>query len=65
MNQFNLALDLDKSTARTPPTVRLRQGDQDGTVIAATIYDHGAALSGTVTACAIVMRLPDGTLHTP
>jgi hypothetical protein len=61
MNQFNLTLDLDKSVSRTPPTVRLRQGDQDGTVIAATIYDHGAALSGTVTACAIVMKLPDGT----
>ena len=61
MNQFNLALDLDKSVSRTPPTVRLRQGDQDGTVIAATIYDHGAALSGTVTACAIVMKLPDGS----
>jgi hypothetical protein len=61
MNQFNLTLDLDKSVSRTPPTVRLRQGDQDGTVIAATIYDHGAALGGTVTACAIVMKLPDGT----
>ena len=60
MNQFNLVLDLDKSESRTP-TVRLRQGDQDGTVIAAAIYDHGAALSGTVTACAIVMKLPDGT----
>ena len=61
MNQFSISLDLDKSTARTPPTVRLRQGDQDGTVIAATIYDHGAELGGTVTACAIVMKLPDGT----
>lgn len=61
MNTFNIALDLDKSVSRTPPTVRLRQGDQDGTVIAATIYDHGAELVGTVTACAIVMKLPDGT----
>lgn len=61
MNTFNIALDLDKSVSRTPPTVRLRQGDQDGTVIAATIYDHGAALGGTVTSCAIVMKLPDGT----
>lgn len=60
MNTFNIVLDLDKSESRTP-TVRLRQGDRDGTVIAAAIYDHGAALSGTVTSCSIVMKLPDGT----
>ena len=60
MNTFNLRLDLDKG-ATPGQVVRLRQGDHDGTVIAATIYDHGAALSDTVTACAIVMKLPDGT----
>jgi hypothetical protein len=60
MNTFDLRLDLDKG--RTPgQVVRIRQGDTDGTTIRATIYDHGTALSGTVTACAIVMKLPDGT----
>ena len=60
MNAFDLRLDLDKST-NSRQVVRLRQGDHDGTVIAATIYDHGAALSGTVSACTFVMKLPDGT----
>jgi hypothetical protein len=60
MNTFDLRLDLDKG--RTPgQVVRIRQGDQDGTTIRAALYDHGTALSGTVTACAIVMKLPDGT----
>ena len=60
MNTFDLRLDLDKGL--TPgQVVRIRQGDTDGTTIRATIYDHGTALSGTVTACSIVMKLPDGT----
>ena len=60
MNTFDLRLDLDKG-AIPGQVVRIRQGDTDGTTIRAAVYDHGAALSGTVTACAIVMRLPDGT----
>jgi hypothetical protein len=60
MNTFDLRLDLDKG--RTPgQVVRIRQGDTDGTTINAAVYDHGTALSGTVTACSIVMKLPDGT----
>lgn len=60
MNTFDLRLDLDKGL--TPgQVVRIRQGDHDGTTVNAAVYDHGAALSGTVTACAIVMKLPDGT----
>lgn len=61
MNTFNIVLDLDKSIPRKPPTVRIRQGDEDGTTISAEIFDHGTALSATVSACHFVMRLPNGT----
>lgn len=61
MNTFSIVLDLDKSIPRKPPTVRLRQGDSDGTTISAQIFDHGTALSATVSACDFVMRLPDST----
>ena len=58
MNTFNLRLDLDKSTV--VQVVTIRQGDADGTTIAATVYDHGALadLSG-ITSGAIEMKLPD------
>ena len=61
MNTFNLTLDLAKAKQRQQQTIFVRQGDQNGTTINAAVYDHGTALSGTVTACAIVMKLPDGT----
>lgn len=59
MNTFNLQLDLDKSTV--VQVVTIRQGDTDGTTIAATVYDHGAAadLSG-ISSAYIEFALPDG-----
>lgn len=48
MNTFELSLDLDKSYTGEP--VRLRQGDKRGTVIRATIYDHGEPFTGSYTA---------------
>ena len=60
MNQFDLRLDLDKST-NPRQVVRIRQGDEDGTTIAAAIYDHGMAVTDAPDACHITMRLPDGT----
>ena len=61
MNECALTLDLVKTKQRQQQTIFVRQGDQNGTTIVAAITDHGAAISGTVTACAIVMKLPDGT----
>lgn len=60
MNTFNLRLDLDKSSQIQ--VVTLRQGDVDGTTIAATVYDHGALtdLSG-ISSAYIEFALPDGT----
>lgn len=60
MNEFNLRLDLDKSSAIQ--VVTLRQGDVDGTTVSATVYDHGALadLSG-ISSAYIEFALPDGT----
>lgn len=58
MNTFALDLDLDK-TPDVPDWVILRQGDKSGTVIVATIYDHGVQLVGTYTA-RVVIGNPDG-----
>lgn len=59
MNQFDLRLDLDKGM--TPgQVVRIRQGDEGGTTIAAAIYDHGMAVTDAPDACHIAIRLPDG-----
>lgn len=60
MNTFDLRLDLDKGL--TPKqVVRIRQGDELGTTIAAAIYDHGTLVTTAPDACHITMRLPDGT----
>lgn len=58
MNIFRLSLDLDK-TPDVPDWVTLRQGDKSGTVIIATIYDHGTQLVGSYNA-RVVIGNPDG-----
>jgi len=60
MNTFDLRLDLDKGL--TPKqVVRIRQGDELGTTIAAAIFDHGTLVTSDPDACHIAMRLPDGS----
>lgn len=59
MNTFNLTLDLSKRGVIQ--TVQIRQGDQNGTTIVATITDHGVAASTTGLTARFSMRLPDGT----
>jgi hypothetical protein len=61
MNIFNIKLDLNKSEFARTEMVTIRQGDVDGTTIAATVYDHGelADLSG-VTNAYVEFALPDG-----
>ena len=61
MNTFNLTLDLAKAKQRQQQTIFVRQGDQNGTTIVATITDHGVAASTTGLTARFQMRLPDGT----
>lgn len=61
MNTFNLALDLAKAKQRQQQTIFVRQGDQNGTTIVATITDHGVAASTSGMTARFQMRLPDGT----
>ena len=61
MNTFNLTLDLAKAKQRQQQTIFVRQGDQNGTTIVATITDHGVAASTTGLTARFSMRLPDGT----
>ncbi len=57
MNTFDLTLDLSK---RGPfQSVPIRQGDKNGTIIRATITDHGVAVSTSGLTARFVMRLPD------
>lgn len=57
MNTFDLTLDLSK---RGPfQSVPIRQGDKNGTIIRATITDHGVAVSMSGLTARFVMRLPD------
>lgn len=56
MNTFDLALDLDKRAGVTQ-WVTLRQGDHNGTVLKATIYDHGVQVGGGYT-CRVSIRHP-------
>lgn len=55
MNTFDLALDLDKRAGVTQ-WVTLRQGDHNGTVLKATIYDHGVQVGGGYT-CRVSIRI--------
>lgn len=61
MNVFNIKLDLSKNEFARTEMVTIRQGDVDGTTIAATVYDHGALadLSG-ISSAYIEFALPDG-----
>ena len=61
MNVFNIKLNLDKSTRNRVDVVTIRQGDVNGTTIAASIYDHDepADLSG-ITSAYVEFALPDG-----
>ena len=61
MNEFTVRLDLAKGKARQQQTVFVRQGDQNGTTIVATITDHGAAAATSGLTARFQMRLPDGT----
>ena len=61
MNTFNLTLDLAKAKQRQQQTIFVRQGDQNGTTIVATITDHGAAAATSGMTARFQMRLPDGT----
>lgn len=61
MNTFNLTLDLAKAKQRQQQTIFVRQGDQNGTTIVATITDHGVAASTSGLTARFQMRLPDGT----
>ena len=59
MNTFDLTLDLSKRGVIQ--TVQIRQGDTNGTTIAATITDHGVAVSTSGMTARFQMRLPNGT----
>lgn len=59
MNTYDLTLDLSKRGVIQ--TVQIRQGDTNGTTIAATITDHGVAASTSGLTARFQMRLPDGT----
>lgn len=63
MNQYNLNLDLDKGPLRSLGSdyggVTLRQGDRQGCVIAADLYDHGVRFTTAGLTAFFVMELPD------
>lgn len=63
MNQYNLNLDLDKGPLRALGSdyggVTLRQGDRQGCVITAHLYDHGVRFTTAGLTASFVMELPD------
>ena len=65
MNTYQLRLDLNKGPLQSVATggtfggVTIRQGDHNGTIIAADLYDHGVRLSETGLGAYFVMPLPD------
>lgn len=58
-NVFEVHLDLNKRCAYS--TISVRQGDLLGTTIRAYVTDHGNPVTLDVSACYILMELPDGT----
>lgn len=58
MNTQTIALDVSKATA-VPPTIHIRQGDKNGTVLNVGIFDNGTALSLTGYAVRLCAKLPD------
>ena len=62
MNEQHIALDVSKRPA-TAQVVHIRQGDRNGTALAAAITDNGAPLDLTGLEAALVAKLPDGALY--
>lgn len=63
MNRYSIGLDLDKSMHyRRYRPVTLRQGDENGCQIAATITDHGSSVDQTLTPY-LVAQLPSGSYY--
>lgn len=62
MNTQSITLDVSKQPGMTP-ILRIGQGDKNGTIIEATIYDNGAPLSLSGYSVRFEMRLPDGTSY--
>ena len=60
MNVQRISLDLAKRTGNQH--VIIAQGDNEGTIIVATIYDNGTKLAETGLTAHFLMKLPDG-LH--
>lgn len=59
MNTQTIALDVSKATA-VPPTIHIRQGDKNGTVLNVGIFDNGTALDLTSLPVRLCAKLPDG-----
>jgi hypothetical protein len=59
MNTQTIALDVSKAAA-VPPTVHIRQGDKNGTILNVGIFDNGAALDLTDLPVRMCAKLPDG-----
>ena len=60
MNTFNLKLDVDKSAkGLRNQVVRIRKGDLNGTVLVATLYDHGTKITTSGLTVDFVMLQPD------
>ena len=62
MNTQSISLDVSKEPAITP-VLYLGQGDKNGTIIEATIYDNGVPLTLTNYSVRFEMRLPDHTSY--
>lgn len=62
MNTQAISLDVSKEPAITP-VLYLGQGDKNGTIIEATIYDNGVPLTLTNYSVRFEMRLPDHTSY--
>ena len=59
MNTQTIALDVSKATA-VPPTVHIRQGDKNGTILNVGIFDNGVSLDLTSLPVRMCAKLPDG-----
>ena len=60
MNTFNLRLDVDKAAkGMRNQVVRIRKGDLNGTILVATLYDHGTKITTSGLTVDFVMLQPD------
>ena len=62
MNTQRITLDVSKRPAAAP-VVRLRQGDENGTQLAARVTGNGQPLDLTGLDATLVAKLPDGSLY--